>query len=248
MAQVDDVGNACCDVVYEECCSRLPVKLQIFLQCVVTPALIVLVVLLVLYVNPKYPEFSVEEFYVPAFNKTSSNTTSSTISFNVKLRNQNAAIGLYYDGPVNVTFSFIPRETKNKVVWEYSVPKFYQGNAQSRRLIDVIKPLGASDTPVFNQTAVAEHSSVLPFGAINTGLEPLVYFRVDFVSKVRFRLIGKHHAKVFALSADVPIGTTTGEKFAKRGIQAGAASRIGWGGAQSAVMVVLLTAINLMFM
>ncbi|KAD3641207.1 hypothetical protein R6Q59_003831 [Mikania micrantha] len=247
MAQVDDIGYACCDVVYEECCPRLPYKLQLFLSCLVTPMIIVLIVMLVLYVNPKNPEFSVEQFYVSAFNQTYSNSTSSTISFDIKLRNQNAAIGLYYDGPVNITFSFIPRETNNKVIWKYSVPKFYQGNAQSRRLRDVIMPLGPPDVPVFNQTVVAEHSSVLPAGVMMTGLEPLVYFRVDFVTKVRFKLIGKHHAKDFALSADVPIGATTGEKFAKRGIQAGAGSRMGWGRSKSVVMVVL-TAISLIFM
>ncbi|KAK1438720.1 hypothetical protein QVD17_04530 [Tagetes erecta] len=247
MSQLEDVEDACCAVVCDECCSRLPAKLQCFLSCCVTPLIIVLVVMLVLYVNPKNPEFSVEQFYVSAFNKTASNATSSTISFDIKLRNQNAAIGLYYDDYVNVTFSFIPRETNDKIIWKYSVPKFYQGNAQSRRLIDVIKPIGAPDTPVFNQTVVAAHSSVLPLGAMDTGLESLLYFRVDFVTKVRFKLIGKHHAKEFGLSANVPIGATTGEKFEKRGVQAGAASGIGWGRTQSAMMAVL-TAISLLFM
>lgn len=205
--------------------------------------------MLVLYVNPKNPEFSVEEFYVSAFNKTLSNATGNTISFNIKLRNQNSAIGLYYDDPVNVTFSYIPRESNNEIIWKYSVPKFYQGNAQSRRLIDEIKPLGALETPVFNQTvlALAEHSTILPYGAITTGLEPLLYFKVDIVTKVRFRLIGKPHAKDFALSASVPIGANTGEKFAKRGIQASSASGISCSGAEAAVMVVL-TAVNLIFM
>nr|GEU78705.1 protein NDR1-like [Tanacetum cinerariifolium] len=128
-----------------------------------------------------------------------------------------------------------------------SVPKFYQGNAQSRRLIDVIAPLGSPDMPVFNQTAVIEHSSFLPSDAISTGLEPLVYFKVDFVTKVRFKLIGKPHAKDFTLSAEVPIGANTGQKFAKRGIQASAAPGNGWGRTQAAVMVVLTT-ISLIFM
>ncbi|KAI3727494.1 hypothetical protein L6452_16110 [Arctium lappa] len=243
MAQADDVGDACCDVVFEECCPKLPPKLQLFLTCMVTPLLIVLVVMLVLYVNPKNPEFSVEKFYVSAFNKTSSNATTNTISFDIKLRNQNKAIGLYYDDPVNLTFSFIPRETNNQIIWKYSVPKFYQGNAQSRRLRDVIQPLEAPEISVFNETVVVEHASVLPSGAITTGLEPLLYFKVDFVTKVRFKLIGKHHAKELVVSADVPIGANTGEKYAKRGIQASAASGIGWGAAKVAAMVVL-TSIN----
>nr|GFA17257.1 protein NDR1-like [Tanacetum cinerariifolium] len=157
-------------------------------------------------------------------------------------------IGLYYDGPVDVTFSYIPsRETNNKTIWKYSEPKFYQGNAQSRRLIDVIAPLGSPGMPVFNQTAVIEHSSFLPSDAISTGLEPLVYFKVDFVTKVRFKLIGKPHAKDFTLSAEVPIGANTGQKFAKRGVQASAAPGNVWGRTQAAVMVVLTT-ISLIFM
>ncbi|KAJ9549915.1 hypothetical protein OSB04_022458 [Centaurea solstitialis] len=245
MAQTDDIGNACCEVVFDECCPKLPPKLQLFLTCMVTPLLILLVVMLVLYVNPKNPEFSVEKFYVSAFNKTSSNATTNTISFDIKLRNQNKAIGLYYDDPVNLTFSFTPRETNAQIIWKYSVPKFYQGNAQSRRLRDVIQPLGAHEISVFNRTAVAEHASVLPTGAITTGLEPLLYFKVDFVTKVRFKLIGKHHAKEVVVSADVPIGVNTGEKFAKRGIQASEGSRII--GGQVAVMVVL-AAINFIVM
>ncbi|KAM0058395.1 putative protein NDR1 [Helianthus debilis subsp. tardiflorus] len=229
-----DVGGLC------EACSDV-----CSLKCVIPVA--VVVIILCLFVNPEYPEVSVEQFYVSAFNKTASNATSSTISFNIKLQNRNSAIGVYYDSPINVTFSFIPRETANRIIWQYSVPKFYQGNAQSRRLRDVITPLGAPDTPVFNQTVVAEHSSVLPSGAIATGLESVVYFRVEITTKVRLKLAGKHRRQ-FALSAKVPIGATTGEKFGYGAIRANAASAIGWGGTQSAVMVVLLTAINFIFM
>lgn len=97
------------------------------------------ITLVKLYVNPHDPAISIEEFYVEAFNKTANNATSNSISFNIKLQNKNTGVGLYYIDPVNVTFSYTSTQTKQTFIWQYSAPKFYQGNAQSRRLIDEIQ-------------------------------------------------------------------------------------------------------------
>ncbi|KAI3689669.1 hypothetical protein L2E82_47634 [Cichorium intybus] len=95
---------------------------------------IVSLVLTCLYAYPNTPMLSIEDFSVPAFNKTSDHTEQD-IYFDLKLRNMNMAIGLYYDDPFSLAFSYYPLEEPNqKYVWVCTVPAFYQGNGKTKHI------------------------------------------------------------------------------------------------------------------
>ncbi|KAI3505207.1 hypothetical protein L1887_27177 [Cichorium endivia] len=95
---------------------------------------IVLIVLGCLYANPNTPILSIEDFSVPAFNKMS-DPTAQDIYFDLKLRNMNKAVGLYYDDPFSLAFSYYPLEEPNqKYAWVCTVPAFYQGNGETKHI------------------------------------------------------------------------------------------------------------------
>ncbi|KAI3747282.1 hypothetical protein L6452_09736 [Arctium lappa] len=193
----------------------LPKKLVVGLFLCILVFGPLLVVLLVLYVNPENPSFSVEKFYVPAFDTTSNVDPIDTIFFDIKLQNRNKAIGLFHGDPLNVTISYTPIKTDHKFTWQYSVPKFYQGNHHSRRLIDVIQMAGV-DGSVWNQTVVADQVRIQP---MKMGFEPVVFFKVDIMSKVRFKLIGRNHGKEVVMSVQVPVHSNTGAMFDEKGMK-----------------------------
>ncbi|KAI3747280.1 hypothetical protein L6452_09734 [Arctium lappa] len=201
-------------------------------------------ILIPLYTNPHNPAFSIEEFYVPAFNKTANNSTTNAIAFNIKLQNQNTAIGLYYDHSVNLTIAYTSKQTNEKFIWQYSVPKFYQGNAQSRRLVDEIQMVG-ENVAGWNQTVVAENAWTPRSRSMMTQLEPLQLFKVDIVTKVRFKLIG-NHGKALVVSALVPVNPNSGKLFTKDRIMTSVASGIRWSGGHVMVLVVS-TVISIIF-
>ncbi|XP_024989217.1 protein NDR1-like [Cynara cardunculus var. scolymus] len=227
----DTDGVAACVAVSCCCMSSIGLPLMFFL--------------IPLYTNPHNPAFSVQKFYVPAFNKTANNSTSSTIAFNIKLQNQNTAIGLYYDHSVNLTIAYTSKQTNDEFIWQYSVPKFYQGNAQSRRLVDEIQMVG-ENVAVWNQTVVAENAWTPRSRAMMTRLEPLQLFRVDIATKVRFKLVG-NHGKLLVVSALVPVNPNSGELYTKHGIMTSVASRIGWSSGGQVVVLLVSTVISIIF-
>ncbi|XP_024958679.1 uncharacterized protein LOC112499602 [Cynara cardunculus var. scolymus] len=111
---------------------------MVYVVCMMCIVVIVIVVLACLYTEPNPPKLSIEEFSVPAFNKTS-DQISGDIYIDLKLRNMNKAAGLYYDDPFTLAFSYYPiDEPYQKYVWEYTVPPFYQGNGKSKHIITLI--------------------------------------------------------------------------------------------------------------
>lgn len=97
------------------------------------------IVLLCLYTYPKIPNLSIEEFSVPALNKTHGHTVGD-IYFDLKLRNMNKAIGLYYDDPFSIAFSYYPlKEPFQKYTWVCTLPAFYQGNGKTKHIKSVAK-------------------------------------------------------------------------------------------------------------
>ncbi|XP_024993049.1 protein NDR1-like [Cynara cardunculus var. scolymus] len=216
-------------------CNDLPENFGLWVFLCILVFVPLLVVLLVLYVNPENPSFKVEKFYVPAFDKTSNADPSDTIFFNIKLQNRNKAIGLFHDDPLNLTISYTPIKTDHKFTWQYSVPKFYQGNHHSRRLIDVVQ-MPAVDGFTWNQTVVADQVGIQPI--MNMGFEPVVFFKVDIESKVRFKLIGRSRGKEAVMSVQVPVHSNTGAMFDEEGMEedeeeSGGGLGFEWSGPQS---------------
>ncbi|CAH1453280.1 unnamed protein product [Lactuca virosa] len=92
------------------------------------------IILLCLYSFPNPPKLSIEEFSVPAFNN-SSNQPTGNIYFDLKLRNMNKAIGLYYDDPLSIAFFYYPYDDPyQKYAWAGTMPAFYQGNGKTKHI------------------------------------------------------------------------------------------------------------------
>ncbi|XP_023732650.1 uncharacterized protein LOC111880448 [Lactuca sativa] len=95
---------------------------------------VVIIVLLCFYSYPNPPKLSIEEFSVPAFNY-SSNHTAENIYFDLKLRNMNKAIGLYYEDPLSIAFFYYPYDDPyQKYVWAGTLAAFYQGNGKTKHI------------------------------------------------------------------------------------------------------------------
>ncbi|MCL7048938.1 hypothetical protein MKW94_014632 [Papaver nudicaule] len=76
------------------------------------------------------PSISIETFEVPALNKTSngtSNVIDPTITFHLRLKNENWNEGVFYDA-VNVTLYYYHANISNFLpIGNISIPAFYQG-------------------------------------------------------------------------------------------------------------------------
>ncbi|PIA31904.1 hypothetical protein AQUCO_04700042v1 [Aquilegia coerulea] len=128
-----------------------------------------------LSLRPDSPTLSIEDFYLPALNKTLNDTSNTTISFDFKLNNPNKDKGIYYNA-LNLTiyyshnFSLLP-------VANYTIPRFYQGFKKKAHRKQTVPTVG------------------LPLDdAIR---EDLKVFRVDVKTAVRYKIIfwkTKHHS------------------------------------------------------
>ncbi|KAL7595025.1 uncharacterized protein LOC111880454 [Lactuca sativa] len=95
---------------------------------------VVVIVLLCLYSFPNPPKLSIEELSVPAFTN-SADQTAGNIYFDLKLRNMNKAIGLYYDDPLSIAFFYYPYDDPyQKYAWAGTIPAFYQGNGNTTHI------------------------------------------------------------------------------------------------------------------
>ncbi|GKB65550.1 hypothetical protein Tco_0921736 [Tanacetum coccineum] len=95
---------------------------------------ITIIVLSCLYTCPNHPKLTIEDFSVPSLNITP-NHIPEDIYFDLKLRNMNKAVGLYYDDPFSlaITYSSLDQPYQ-KYVWESTVPAFYQGNGKTKHI------------------------------------------------------------------------------------------------------------------
>ncbi|KAK2984798.1 hypothetical protein RJ640_004623 [Escallonia rubra] len=166
------------------------------------------------------PVCSIQNFYVPALNKTANHTTNHTIYFDLKLDNENKDKGIYYDN-ITLTFNYLPNTTLQ--VANYTAPAFYQGHKKKTRrkaLLEAVGvPWGAAVAAGFNGT-----------------------FRVDLATKVRYKIVfwkTKRHK--------LEVGTTlvvneAGKKVNKKGdrLKSGAPG-LGFYGAPVALLVVVLS-------
>ncbi|CAH1453271.1 unnamed protein product [Lactuca virosa] len=95
---------------------------------------VALIVLLSFYSFPNPPKLSIEEFTIQA-STNSSDPTAGNIYFDLKLRNMNKAIGLYYDDPLSIAFFYYPYDDPyQKYAWAGTLAGFYQGNGKTKHI------------------------------------------------------------------------------------------------------------------
>ncbi|KAK1438721.1 hypothetical protein QVD17_04531 [Tagetes erecta] len=159
-----------------------------------------------IYKTRELPSIHVEEFYVPALNSSNFNTINNTIYINLKLKNRNPVTGLYYIDPLYFNLSFIPKEQNTSLIHlaEFGLHGFYQGNGKAKHIKGLLMTRGLPT--VSNAT---NNGSQVPAGA----------FRVDFLGKVRYKLIGWHQRHPMSLAANVEVDDKTGVKVGDKAIR-----------------------------
>ncbi|KAM7492671.1 hypothetical protein LguiA_035592 [Lonicera macranthoides] len=143
------------------------------------------------------PVCSIQDFYVPALNKSSnSSSTNHTIYFDLKLDNENNDKGIYYD-TFNLTISY---DTSKGLIpiGNYTVKSFRQGHKKKARRRGSV-----------NSEEVSR--------AVSNG--SMAVFRVHMATKIRFRIIAWKTKKYkLAVGARVEVNEN-GQKVHKKGIR-----------------------------
>ncbi|VVA98976.1 unnamed protein product [Arabis nemorensis] len=124
-----------------------------------------------LSLRPNKPKCWIQEFYVPALNKSLNSKLNTTLNFMIRLDNPNRDQGIYYDD-VHVSLSNTNTTTNSSaLVANYTVPQFYQGHKKKAKKWGQALPLN-------NQTVLR---AVLPNGS--------AVFRLDLKTHVRFKVV-----------------------------------------------------------
>ncbi|KAL7608685.1 uncharacterized protein LOC111877554 [Lactuca sativa] len=151
-------------------------------------------VLVNLFAWPSTPSFSVNLFHNQILNMTRSNDNSPTnlaIHFDLKLKNENKAIGLHYPDQINITFSYFPNVSTLAILADYKLDSFYQGNGKARHVRGKVETNG--------------------FPTVLQGTNMIV-FRVDLVGSFRYKKVGTKRHK-FELGCLVGVDYTTSNKM-----------------------------------
>ncbi|KAK4439841.1 protein NDR1 [Sesamum alatum] len=145
------------------------------------------------------PTCSIQDFYVPALNRSDNSTANHTIRFDLKLDNGMKDKGVHY---ANISLTFFYNSTGLPIA-NFTVPEFYQGhnkNTRRRALVD------ASGLPWAEaRDAVANGSTVS--------------FRVRLATRVKFKIMvwyTKRHSLV--VGGDVVVNDS-GQKVNRKGIK-----------------------------
>ncbi|XP_031250116.1 protein NDR1-like [Pistacia vera] len=126
------------------------------------------------------PKCSIQDFYLPALNKSLNSPHNTTLYFTLKLVNTNTDKGVYYD-PVN--FTIVNKANATDYIGNYVVPKFYQGHKKKARKHGSVKV----DKRVLSRVVFSDGTAI---------------FRVDLATAVRFKIMAwktkRHRIRVGA--------------------------------------------------
>ncbi|KAJ9153717.1 hypothetical protein P3X46_027130 [Hevea brasiliensis] len=122
-----------------------------------------------LSLRPSKPKCLLQQFYIPALNKTLNPPGNTTLFFQLRLENTNKDKGVYYD-PVNVTFFDSPNKTH--FIGNFTIPNFYQGHKKK-----------ATKNGSFNARGLDWEAVSL---AVSNGS---AVFRVDMATSVRYKIM-----------------------------------------------------------
>ncbi|XP_061341808.1 protein NDR1-like [Gastrolobium bilobum] len=112
------------------------------------------------------PKCYIDYIYVPALNKTLNSPQNSTLLFTLKLVNGNKDKGIKYDA-VLLRFKIFLDSNTTRYVGNATVPEFYQGH----------------------QKKASKPSSLLAAGNLTSTVDGKVYFRVDFATAVKYKIL-----------------------------------------------------------
>ncbi|KAI8552747.1 hypothetical protein RHMOL_Rhmol06G0291100 [Rhododendron molle] len=148
------------------------------------------------------PICSIQDFYVPALNKTlNSTTTTTSIYFDIELDNPNRDEGIYYNA-LDLTFYYKESNQTYSSVANQTFVGFYQGHKKKARRSGTVEATGVPWGEVF--------------GAVSTGSMPV--FRVGLVTSFRFKVLSrKTKEHELAVGADVAVNDS-GEKDNQKGV------------------------------
>ncbi|OVA11158.1 Late embryogenesis abundant protein [Macleaya cordata] len=157
-----------------------------------------------LSLRPSKPTYSIESFYIPVLNKTANDTRNTTISFDLRLKNENKDKGIYYDA-LDITLYY--GHNLSSPIGNVSISGFYQGHKKKAHRVETVQTVG-----VPWETAKQEVSN------------GTTIFRVDLATAVRYKIMawktGRHKMK---LGVNVTVNDQ-GLKTAKKGVELSCAS------------------------
>ncbi|KAJ8763641.1 hypothetical protein K2173_003113 [Erythroxylum novogranatense] len=143
------------------------------------------------------PKCLLQDFYIPALNRTLNTAANTTLYFHLRLENTNKDKRVYYD-PVNVTFYDSPN--KSHSIANYTIPAFRQGHKKKATKGDAVNTTG------LDRGAVLVHGSAV--------------FRVDMATSVRYKIMfWKTKREKIMVGADVPVNDQGTLVDAKKGIK-----------------------------
>ncbi|GJV37635.1 hypothetical protein Tco_1410112 [Tanacetum coccineum] len=136
-----------------------------------------MIVMIVLFDSPSSPTFSINLFDNQAMNMTRPNDSPAnfTIHFDLKLKNENVAVGLHYPGPITISFSYFPNVSMMVPLAEYKLDSFYQGNGKTKHVRDFVE------------------TNIYPTVLEGTDM---IAFRVDTVATYRYKKVGRRRHRV----------------------------------------------------
>ncbi|KAI3456983.1 hypothetical protein Pfo_013646 [Paulownia fortunei] len=147
------------------------------------------------------PTCSIENFYVPALNKTDNSTATRnnhTIYFDLKLDNGMKEKGVHY---ANISLNFF--YNSNLSIANYTVPEFYQGHKKNTHRRDVVEASGLPWAAAID--AVSNGSTVS--------------FRVRLATRVKFKImIWYTERRSLEVGGDVVVNDS-GKKVNKKNIK-----------------------------
>ncbi|KAI3831154.1 hypothetical protein MKW92_021848 [Papaver armeniacum] len=154
------------------------------------------------------PKFSIEMFEVPALNTTSSKGNSEiidpTITFELRLKNENLNEGVLYD-TINVTVHYYQLNISTFVpIGNVSIPAFYQGYGKKAHRVQSIMSYGVPWE--IARMEVLNGSTTM--------------FRVDLDTKIRYKYPlwkSKRHT-IMGLRVNIPVNDQ-GVKAVKKGLR-----------------------------
>ncbi|KAI3908009.1 hypothetical protein MKW98_003654 [Papaver atlanticum] len=155
------------------------------------------------------PKFSIEMFEVPTLNTTSSSKGNSeiidpTITFDLRLKNENLNEGVLYD-TIKVTLYYYQLNISTFLpIGNISIPAFYQGHGKKAHRIESILSYGVP-------------WEVAKLEVLNGST---TMFRVDLDTKVRYKYPlwkSKRHA-IMGLRVNIPVNDQ-GVKAVKKGLR-----------------------------
>ncbi|KAL4591350.1 hypothetical protein LXL04_004309 [Taraxacum kok-saghyz] len=159
----------------------------LFLTSLLLGVVVLFPVMIALFASPSSPSFAVNLFH----NQTLNMTTNLTIHFDLKLKNENKAIGLHYPDQINITFSYFPNVSSLVILADYKLDSFYQGNGKTKHVRDVVEAVG--------------------FPRVLEGTDMMV-FRVDLMGSFRYKKVGTKRHKV-ELGCLVAVDSITNNKM-----------------------------------